>query len=151
MCLTPLLSRSHACKQDKHGWSRFDQDGCQQCKDRRIAGGWDTDTSSTTTLYPWTCQDCGIEGLGGSEDKDKCSDVSGKWSFYWGCCNCAEVWFAACQQCMSLCNITTTHVTRAHTQTNTRTHAHAHTHAHTRAHARTHTAALLGARYIGWV
>ena len=39
--------------------------------------------------HTWTCQDCGLRGEGGSKDPDRCSDTSGKWSFYWGCCNCA--------------------------------------------------------------
>ena len=55
---------------------------------------------------PWTCQDCGIKGVGGTDDPDQCSDASGKWNLYWGCCNCAldkHAWSkyedAACLQC----------------------------------------------------
>jgi hypothetical protein len=54
----------------------------------------------------WTCQDCGIKGEAGADDPDQCSDRSGKWNLYWGCCNCAldkHGWSkfedAACLQC----------------------------------------------------
>jgi len=45
---------------------------------------------SSSVVHSWTCQDCGIEGYGGTNDNTKCADASGKWSFYWGCCNCAK-------------------------------------------------------------
>ena len=45
--------------------------------------------AGSSVQHPWTCQDCGQRGEGGTKDPDRCSDTSGKWSFYWGCCNCA--------------------------------------------------------------
>ena len=39
--------------------------------------------------HAWRCQDCGVRGEGGTKNPKMCSDTSGKWTFYWGCCNCA--------------------------------------------------------------
>ena len=63
-------------------------------------------TTPSTVSHRWKCQDCGTPGEAGTSEPDHCSDKSGKWSFYWGCCNCAldkHGWSTyesgACQQC----------------------------------------------------
>ena len=54
------------------------------------SNGDDTGEKAQAVVHSWSCQDCGIQGQGGTADPAKCSDASGKWSFYWGCCNCAK-------------------------------------------------------------
>jgi hypothetical protein len=49
-----------------------------------------SDAEHPAPVHSWTCQDCGIEGVAGTSDPAMCADKSGKWPFYWGCCNCAR-------------------------------------------------------------